>query len=48
LPHRILCELPWFEAEGVVGDTAEVDAEKRDENAVDKRVKEQLQDLGYA
>ncbi len=46
-PHRILCELPWFEAEGIVGETGEVEAQKQDDDGTDKRVKEQLQDLGY-
>lgn len=48
LPHRVLCELPWFEIKRTVGGKGEIDAKSRDENAVNDSIKEQLQALGYA
>jgi hypothetical protein len=46
LPHKILCELPWFEASGTKGETemSLIDKSSDDSN---KDISEQLQDLGY-
>jgi hypothetical protein len=45
LPHRILCELPWFIAEGTKGNDREIDVEKTDKK--EREIKDQLRDLGY-
>jgi hypothetical protein len=45
LPHRILCELPWFIAEDTKGNDGEMDIEKTDKE--EREIKDQLRDLGY-
>lgn len=47
VPHQILCQLPWFEVDSVVGSVDDLSVEWAEGTQSEKNVKEQLQDLGY-
>lgn len=46
-PHPILCELPWFEVQGVKGKTNEDKVDLEEDGRPKKAIQEQLRDLGY-
>lgn len=47
LPHPILCELPWLPVDEIKGELGDMDPSMAEDETYEKKVKDQLRDLGY-